>query len=267
MVETRFVGVVSQEVDMRNRLAALAAFVSWTATAYAAPEWMYTVNERHRLCGCILLGDERGTYWNGALPDGWKRLSLAQFEPFRKDARYVYFDQLFPKRTGDLIGFSVSKWNTVNLNLNRGFTEQAVEETLSRLAEIPEIRFHLAPGEQSVEDKLRSRNQTTPSVSDGSEPPWQDVARVLPRDAGLLEVSGTGGRSIAVAMEYLGGTVLFTLDSSAGDGRGRFQYRVKRLSESWRLDLDGDRKPDLRFQVQGSKVRPVPGCRWRPIKP
>ena len=112
--------------------------------AVASPEWTHVVNEQEKICGSILVGDEFGTYWHGGdLPSGWKEIGHGSMNELLANPDYINLDQITVMGEAPNIRLSVSKYNIQSLLQKREWSEQLVNEEISRLDSLPDVFYNL----------------------------------------------------------------------------------------------------------------------------
>ena len=109
----------------------ILVLIFYTGSAISKGRWMEVVNEKEKLLGSILLGDEHGESWKeGELPEGWKEISIDYWKKLKDDPNYIKLGQILPTKRDGKIYFGVIR-SKLRQNLN----------ALQRLENLPEIEL------------------------------------------------------------------------------------------------------------------------------
>lgn len=245
----------------------LPAIALAAGSAWAAPEWRHAINRTLKLHGGVLLGDERGTYWDDRLPEGWEWLGPPNAPFDDPGAGYSKCDQLRPVVENGAVVFETSKWNFLQMALNAGASEEQLGRRLVELEGARTFRFRRDPGISAATALFASM---APDAARKALESPAETAKIPHMDFGVLVLRTRAGTVFKVLVENYGATVALTWAALADDGPtakfGANAISPCRRQGNWQRDLDGDGAPDLGWSGPGDAYAPLGGATLAPIQ-
>ena len=224
-------------------LVLISLLVMTAANASGTTLWKGAANAQYKLFGKILIADEKGSRWNGSLPEGWTWTTGTD----KPERYYADLGQLEASRISGGVVFSVSRWNFVNSALQEGFSEEVVMRKILQLRKLPEIRFK----EDTKFSEAREQFQNM-----GTE----EVLPVLTLHrrtefsisvSGIMVVKTTADKLMKLFVENYSTSGFITIHNVSGTGGpapDRVQHLVRIIEFPWRADLDGDGLVDIEWK-------------------
>lgn len=224
-------------------LILLLIFISGlTILASTPPLWRSAANSNLKLFGSILIADEKGTYWDDRLPEGWT------WQKNNKSPGSYYFnlDRISPKEESGRIILEVSRWNFCNNALQDGFSNEAVSKKILDLQQAPGIRFR--EDIDMAESKREYQEFGTAQARELLSEARKDVDFSIAAK-GAVVFSSSAKKLIKVFIENYSTTgYISTVDiprGTPGEMSPETRTFVRSLEHGWTLDLDRDGLVDL----------------------
>jgi hypothetical protein len=230
-------------------------------SAEAAPEWRHAAHHDRKLYAEVLLGDERGTYWDARLPDGW--VWLKEFKPPADD--YYRLDQVGPRERDGKVVFAISKWNFFEIN-RKQFSLKQLAETSRKIDDSKDVEFRESDEERALLKKFSETDEKQAADAAKGQVPAEKLT-VKHAEMGFFVVKAKSGKVATVLFERFSGTALvrMSVPSKAADKERPSERREAFDTDAkWSVDVDGDGTPDLdwvpRTDTEDAYLKPAGGA-------
>lgn len=260
----------------------LLVLALWAPTTLrAAPSWREAACDELKLYGRVLIGDERGNFWDDRLPEGWRWMGPEHTPVPDPGKGFLNCAQLSPVVEGGKIVFKTSKWNFLPMALDAGITEEELGRKVAALASAKTFRFASSKGIAAAQAAFEKLDPAAAAKALDAEA--REMAVPNP-GYGVLVVRTRVGRLFKVLVEHYVMTAALTWSRAEGKGperkfgaptviavlrrpwtirgqaaRGSKGSRAARGSKGSR-DLDGDGQPDLGWSKDSPAYKPLDGA-------